>query len=553
VPDTGTGSATSRSRWSTAAPVVLAVPLVTAAVRAIVGGWYPMSDNAFFALRARDVLSEHHPWIGTWSSASLSADLDVNNPGPLLFDWLAAPAAIDPEAGLVVGVVALHLVMLGVAAWFGARRGTAAAAVVVAMGAALVWTMGSDVVVEPWQPHSLLTAFLCYLVLIWSLACGDRLALPAVAVVGTLLVQTHLSYAILVVGLGTVGAAGWARATRERTTVGRRELRLTPLVAVTVGVLVVLWAQPLAEQVAGDGNLGRIVRSAGSDDPPGGQVGVPAAARVVAAAVALPPWWARPSMSDTLDDGGRPSRPEQLPRLPSTALAVTALTTLAAMLAYAGRRAGGRGEEPALVAVVIAGSTVLLALVTTAVIPIGELGFAAHAVRWLWPVAVFVTGALVLALLRPRWTLVGSFVAAVGFAVLAIPAHRQEPGPSAGPSSADANAAPVFRDLLPQLDVLEGRGTLLVEIEGLRLYEPYSTPLMLELERRGIPFVVDHPWSVRQVGEGRRFDGDADAVVYIADGPAAEQPRPGAERVAYAARTGDAGPVGVFVMSLEDR
>jgi hypothetical protein len=523
------------------------LPLLAACVRAVRDGWYPVGDNAFFALRARDVLTEHHPLLGTWTSASLSGDVEINNPGALLYYLLAVPARIDPEAGLVVGVVVLHLATVALAGWFAWRRGPAGLVVVLAAHAALFWTMGSDLIVEPWQPHSLLPAFLALLVLVWSLALGDGTALPFAVAVGSLLVQTHLSYATLVLGLGAGGAAALVVACRA----DRAALRRPALVAALVAVL--LWAPPLVEQVrsGSDGNLGNVARAALGDGDDAERVGAGTAGRIVAATVALPPWWARDSFADTLDaDVPGVVPPDDLPNLPAGAAGPLALLGLAAALGAAGTLAWRRGDRPALVAVAVAASAVSLAVLTVAIIPLGPLGFAAHQVRWLWPMAGFTTGALVLGLLPRAWSL---RVAAAGLVVLALaglPAHHQDLGPSLGPSG-DSEVIPSLRALAAELDVLDGYGTLLVDVEGLRLFEPYSTPLMLELQRRGIPFVSDHVPTIRQLGESRRDDGRADAVVYVADGPAAERPRPGAERVVYVPPADGRPPVGVFVIPLE--
>ena len=110
------------SRRRELAPVVVAgiaavTPFVVATVRAIRDGWYPIGDNAFFALRARDVLTEHHPLLGTWTSASLSVGRNLNNPGPLLFDLLAVPAKADPAAGLAIGVAAVNVAAIAVIGW----------------------------------------------------------------------------------------------------------------------------------------------------------------------------------------------------------------------------------------------------------------------------------------------------------------------------------------------------------------------------------------------------------------------------------------------------
>ena len=70
------------------------LPIVVAAVRAIVQHWRPIGDNALVALRAHDVLTSHQPLLGTWSSASLEAGTNLNHPGPLLFESVALPVKL---------------------------------------------------------------------------------------------------------------------------------------------------------------------------------------------------------------------------------------------------------------------------------------------------------------------------------------------------------------------------------------------------------------------------------------------------------------------------
>jgi hypothetical protein len=544
-------------RAASLAAVVL--PIVVATIRALANGWYPMGDNALFALRARDVLTSHHPLLGAWSSASLSREIDINNPGPLFFDVLAVPSKIWPTSGPVIGTVVLHLAMVLLAAWFAARRGRAPSVLVLAMAAALVWTMGSTVLVEPWQPHSLLLVFLCFLVLTWAMCCGDALALPWAVAVGSLLVQTHASYTTLVAGLGAlaVGMLAWRYGGARRGEPGEGTQRGVPpsrlLVAVTVLVAAVLWVQPVADQVAGTGNLGDLVRStAGGTEE---QVGIGAAAQVVAGTVAVPPAWARPGFGTYLDaPAGVRQRPEEMPGTPSGGAAVVGLVLLSMALVGAALVASRRGDREAALAVLVASVGLVLSVLTVAIIPVGPLGFGAHFVRWLWPISIFTTGALAFGLLRRRWLLPGSLAGLAVLAVLAVPAHREGTGPSAGPSTTEADFMSSWQELLPQLDALDGRGPLLVEIDGLRLFEPYSSPLMLELDRRGIDFVVDHRFTVRQVGEGRRYrPGSVDWAVYVLDGRGASEPRPGADRVAFV-RGADGRPdIGVFIRPVADR
>ena len=55
-----------------------------------------MGDQALLEIRARDVLTAHHPLLGTASSAALNRDqvVPLNHPGPLMFDVLALPVRL---------------------------------------------------------------------------------------------------------------------------------------------------------------------------------------------------------------------------------------------------------------------------------------------------------------------------------------------------------------------------------------------------------------------------------------------------------------------------
>ena len=130
--------------------------------RVVSEGWIPIGDNAYFAIRARDVFTEHHPLLGTWTSASQSLGVDVNNPGPLFFDLLAIPAKIDGDIGLAIGVAIVNvLCIIGIAVFAAPHRWRARpSSLAMVLAAGLAWTMGSELLFDPWQPHSLLFPFL---------------------------------------------------------------------------------------------------------------------------------------------------------------------------------------------------------------------------------------------------------------------------------------------------------------------------------------------------------------------------------------------------------
>ncbi|MGH9012341.1 MAG: hypothetical protein ACRDZ1_00115 [Acidimicrobiia bacterium] len=517
-------------RLSLGAVLAALLPIAVAAARAIRQGWLPLDDNAVIAIRARDVLSSHHPLLGLWSSASVTLGTDLNHPGPLLFDWLALPARLfDGGAGLAFGIALLNgLAVVGIAVVAYRRGGPLLATAATAMAAGLCWTMGSELLFEPWHAHSVLLPFLCFLMLVWSITCGDLVALPWAAGVGSLVLQTHVSYGLLVPALGAWAVVGLVlelRRHRRRDPGSWPGLRRRALRAAAVAglVLAVGWAQPLVEQFTSDGpgNLTRLAESPTSSAP---TIGYDLGTRMFASVVSLPPWWVRPSFRDTLgpSSGWRP---------PSLLLVVTSLALLAGVVAWCAWDARGRRDRECFLAVATAVVGLLAGLATTGRTFRSSVGIAAGHFRWLWPLAAFVTFAVVSTLARrlargpaPSTPLVGAFaLATVVFAALNLPSSDQ------GKTTPDWPIA-AARDLGRQLARLEDEGTLLV----LPLFtDHYKTAVMAELQHRGIPFVVDDPGMIRQLGPSRRFTGtNARAALSLRIGDEARVAPPGARRVA---------------------
>ena len=468
---------------ATAVAALAAVaPIVVATARAIRGGWYPIGDNAFFALRARDVLTAHHPLLGTWTSASLTIGRDLNNPGPLLFDALAVPAKVNAAGGLAIGVALVQVASIAGIAAFAWRRSRARGVALAMAGAAgLAWTMGSELLFDPWQPHALLFPFLCFLFAVWSMADGDVAALPWAVLLASLVVQTHLSYAVLVPTLAAAGCVAMAWTVRRRGTPWVRPV----LVALAVGV--VCWAQPLADQVAGEGNLATLATNASSGSA---KVGAALGTRLAAWVLATPPFWGRSSFRTALYVPGPDSAP-------SGAAAAIGLVVVAALLAAAvvvERRRTSDRVPPAAVGLVAVGA----AWITTALLPIGLLGIVPHQFTWLWPIGVFATFGLAHGLLPDRVAAIGGLVAAVVLAVATLPSWNARSGPSA-----DAASIPTAKALAARLDV-GGAREVLFDPTGLRFAEPYSTVVLLELQKRGVEVRTSDAVLARQVGRSRR-------------------------------------------------
>jgi hypothetical protein len=505
--------------------VVLA-PFVVAVTRGIRGGWVPVGDNALMAIRTGDVFTRHPPLLGTGSSISKVINDRVNNLGPLLFDLLAPPAKLfDSGAGLVVGVTLLNASAVVGIAVFAHRRGGA----LFTMGAmlstaALAWGMGSELLYEPWQPHSLMLPFLCFLVLVWSLACGDLAALVWAALTGSLAVQTHLSYGFLVSALFTWGIARLIvdLARRRRRDPGRwPALRkdVWRAAAIAALVLVLCWAQPVIEQFTSDGD-GNMVLLARNLDASEATLGYGRATRLVADVVALPPW--------SLQNGGGIRTP---PSIAVTGMGWAMLLTALAWCAWQARRLAdtAAGEAIAVVLVALGAGLVTAARTPTANPLLGAFAVAPHHVRWLWPVAAFVLFTIVATLARalarnPRRT---AGLALFLFGATAVFSAANFIERDTGTSSPVGSMA-VSHAVNRQMGVLEGEGPLLVDAPtGLGSFGP---AVMRELQRRGVPFVVRS--GLDQLGSHRRDNGTARARLTVRTGDEALTTPPGARRVA---------------------
>jgi hypothetical protein len=529
---------TLETRLFLASVVVAVVPVVTAATRAIVTGWIPTEDNAFFPIRSRDVFTiDHLPLLGVFSSASQTSGFNFNHPGPLLFDLGALPVRVlGGSAGTVVAIALINgLSVVGIA-WFAFRRGGAlVGSLATAVTATLCWTMGSEVLYEPWNPHSVLLPFLLFLVLVWSVSCGDLLALPFAAGVESLVAESHLSYALIVPVLGVLAVLLLVLRLRV---VGKRDgqdahppmstvLRYGAVAGV---VLVVCWLQPLIEQFTstGDGNITLLVRSATESRAPTAGFGFGASA--VAAVATLPPWWFRPSFSETFRPGWDP---------PAVAMALFSLAVLAVVFIVCACVARRHRDRISLVALVIAAVGVLMGVITAARLPETVFGkFQVHTLRWAWPLAAFVFLAIAVVVVRRlsraagSLALVGTFsVVTVLVAALNIPTANIGLGPTTF-----TYALPATRQLEKHMGRLEGQGPFLIDdlFHG-AFADPYGGAVIAELQRRGVEFVAADPELVRLFGPARRFNGkNAQSVLLLRISDATRMPPPGTRRVVLA-------------------
>ena len=503
---------------------VILLPIVVAIVRAMRADWFPIGDSAQLYTRARDVLTVHHPFYGSWTSASQSVGENMNNPGPLHDDLLAPIARtlrFSSAAALAVGLVNAAVII--VTSWVARAIGGWSMQRWMLLGCALlVWIMGSELLIDIWQAHALLLPFVLMLLLTAGVGLGRWPLLPWAAAVATFLVQTHISY-VYVLSVLAVAAASLALVTLRPIEWGRWRTALTssPL-RWSVGVLVVLWAQPVWEQLfgPGKGNLERLATNASGGDV---KLGLANAIRFSARIIVRPPWDLRNGFSWLIPPTGITPTPDGpailLDGIVGLGPAIALLAALVALLALLGWSARRRCLELAG-ACWVAGVAVLGTPLCLAVVTVGKVGFAPHHVRWLWALAAFVTAVLAWALVdvatarlagdrrEVTRTTVPVVLTAV-LSVLAVPYLAQQQGPVA-----DYEAMPVLRKVLRDVDRLDALEPVVYDTRNLRIYEPFSSTVMLRMQELGIEFRVEDEGMVRQLGPRRRARGDEPTRVF---------------------------------------
>ena len=524
-----------------ALPLVLAVvllPIAAAAIRVAAGDWVPVGDSALIALRSQDVLGGQVPLLGMWASTSWSAGVDMNHPGPLLFDALAVPVAMFGNAdGSAVGMALIDgVAVAGLYVVCRRRGGSLAAALGLAVAALLCWSLGSAVLVEPWHATAVLLPFLLLCALAWSVADGDLVCLPFAVAVGSFVVQTNLSYAVLVPVVLAWSVIAYAlRRRSERSGRGAEEgeaaraggwrgARWLGLATVVVGML--CWLQPLGEQFVGVGR-GNVSRLWEGGRRPQETLDWPTALRSVADVVAVPPWWLRPSYGEGFAFGAFGNR------LVGLVPAVLALAVVAGALAWCWQDAHRRGDRTAAAAAGTAAVVLAAAVLSADQTPTSEAGTVAYQVRYLWPVGAFVVlaGAVALARRAPAGSTaaqrlaLGAGAVAVVASVANLPASHQS-------TTAPEPTAAVASHVVTELAATELPPLVRVECaEG--LFDPYCEAVMAGLAGQGVDLVQHGEQALRQIGTDRRWSGDPNVpALSVVAGELSVFGPPGAEQLA---------------------
>jgi hypothetical protein len=579
-----------RCDWVMVTAIGLGVlPVLVAGFRGALRGWTPTGDNAYSAVRAWDVFTPHAPLLGTWSSASAFTGHQINHPGPLHFDLLAVPVRLlGHGAGTAVGLAVVNALAVALLGWLVARRlGTAAGTLAMAASALLSWSMGSEMLYDPWSQHAPLIPFSLFLVAVWCVVAGDLVALPVLVVAGNYVIQTHLSYTLLMPGMTIFALVGLAvgyvhqrRHDPEAWKAGRGSLVRWLLIATATQVVVS--SQPIFEQLTadGEGNITALIRSRSAEAP---TPSLGAALRALGGTVAVPPAWLPPSFgspSFRLDGSGRP-----------TWLAAAGLVALVVLMAVLAWRALHRGSRPVFAGLITSELALALSLVTVVNAPV-RWGMAPTYLRWMWPLGMVVWLTVAVALLdeitsRRRRSApapapapagdepgtntdltedgigtdasddaaapsAGHDEAADGAATPDPAAGRRSPRWAAAPGLAlacvaavaalptvdNGSASPPWTvDAIHDIDddvaaVVDGEPGVLVDL-GSHVSVGASAPALFGvLQDEGVPFLVSDPNLVRQLGDDRAYEpGDATIRLSVRAG-VADEPQPSERLIA---------------------
>jgi hypothetical protein len=185
----------------------------------------------------------------------------------------------------------------------------------------------------------------------------------------------------------------------------------------------------------------------------------------------------------------------------------------------------------------VAVAAMIAAVASMLVLPVGIFGPAPHQMRWLWPISVLLWTSIVAGGLRELpapWSLAGKrwtvgIVSLTAVALLTLPEYTTDQGPAA-----DRRYRPVVNSIMQQLDDVRLDQAALFDSSTLRFAEPFSGPVLLVLLDNGQSVTTDDEGFVRQLGEGRRADGDEQWLLQILEGDAAITAQATMQVLAYA-------------------
>lgn len=251
-----------KSNWPVSGPLLV---LLVAAAATVVHGWYPVSDLALIELKTSDIPGRF-PLLGAYSRMGWA------HPGPAHFVWMAIPYRLFGSVGMPLAMLTLHGVGAALIWWLAKQRDRLFAALLMLGLVGLFVVRPLVELRSTWNPHVSVVVTVLLMVAVWRLIDGDSRAIVVILPVSSLLVQSHLGNANVVLGaaVGFGVVALWLGVSRLRSTVvhvkemllGHRWWWVTAFV-----VTGLLWLPAIIDQFSNDpGNISAILTESGDEE-----------------------------------------------------------------------------------------------------------------------------------------------------------------------------------------------------------------------------------------------------------------------------------------------
>ncbi len=514
-----------------------------AAISRIRSQWQPADDEAAIARISHDVFSRHTPLLGMPSTIGKGViatnGATAHHLGPMLFWLFAVPDRLtgSAPAALVATMALTNMVCIAAVAWQIRRHAGRLAALAAMLGVSImIWSLGRDITVQIWNPYAALFPFLLFLVLAWTAACGDRIALPAAAGVGSFVMQCHVLFVPLVVtvALGSViSLFVHDRAARPAPAVSDRWRRDRRMSWIATGVILTLcwWTTAYDQVFHRDGNLTRLWHSFnGSNEPP---LGARGAFRYMMRAVEIPPLFMRHVA--TFEANAALVGPLRLWTVVSASVVLVGI----AYFAWLGRRVAADGTRLGVLALLALGVSMLV----LTRLPVAFGGVYSYRTRFLWVIGLYAWLALVVVAApaiagvaarlaapdrRGRLRIVAlATVTVVTVSGGVVASTQRSPA-----SSASVDTSSTIASLTAQVrDHVADRGPYLLRSSGEAAMATVGFGVMWDLVRHGYDIRVSRDDAYLGATHGAPLSPPIRNIVVVSSGPGY---RPGADAVRVA-------------------
>ena len=441
-----------------------AIPVLVGAIAAF-AGWRATGDNALISIRVGDLLGGKLLTSGLPTTGeNFGSGVASNHPGPMPFYLLAPFQAIyGVDAGLALGAAAINGAVWAVGVWVMTRRhGLLAGVVTLGIFGLLAFGLGAHLLYDPVSSNAAAFASIALVIVAAEVVAGDWDLLPVFVVLGSFVIQAHLTYVALGMPLVLVVIGALIVA------LVRRQPEPTRSLVTSAAIGLVLWAPVVWDQVFGTGNVSNIAETFTSGDSVGEGPGF-ALGRVLYAIAPVPMFARRLDELGYLADAG-----------PVTgALGVVAILSFIAITVRM-----VRSRSPYAPLALLVSLALLTSAYSASQLPSGATVKAAN-LRWMWTAGALVWLVLLIAVVEAasrRWRSVDVFWTTGCFAIVAV---------LLGVSSywtvdvRDARTFDAVDSLRSQIIEELDDGTYLVRYQGTEALLTIGPPIVSDLISRG--------------------------------------------------------------------